>query len=354
VSTLSEQSTAHDTAKEDEAAESDTNQENSRSNNVASKKRGRPKGTTKKGILAAKREKQMALNHAALEASELKETANDTGERVPKSTYRKIIEETEKKIELEEGSISRSALLTWSKKNRKVVAAGRGNISPLIGIEAHFVDIILQLSAMCQPLSASSALSVINSLVDNCNMQKEIIHWKKKCLPDDVVDNEAEKGSEKKLAHLRKAYWKNFKKRHPELKTKWAVRFDSKREDWCNYENFKTMYNGVYAAMVQSRVAIKLEDEVMVKLDGSITSNAEEQVGRKTKYILTHPKFVFFVDEVGCNTSQKIVGNNGGQKFIVQDTQRALLRSSYNDCHFTVLGFMNGTNISLRNNVKII
>jgi hypothetical protein len=85
------------------------------------------------------------------------------------------------------------------------------------------------------------------------------------------------------------------------------------------------MYNGVYAAMVQSRVAIKLEDEVMVKLDGSITSNAEEQVGRKTKYILTHPKFVFFVDEVGCNTSQKIVGNNGGQKFIVQDTQRALL-----------------------------
>jgi len=64
--------TAHDTAKEDEAAESYTDKENSHSINVASKKRGRPKGTTKKEILAAKRKKQMALIHAALEALELK------------------------------------------------------------------------------------------------------------------------------------------------------------------------------------------------------------------------------------------------------------------------------------------
>jgi len=216
VLTLSEQPAAHDTAKEDEAEESDTDKENSRSNNDASKKHSRPKGTTKKEILAAKQKKQMTLNHAA---SELKKTANDVGERVPKGSYNKIIEET-KKIELEEGSISRSALITWLKKNRKVIAAGRGNISPLIGIEAHFVDIILQLSAMCQPLSASSALSVINSLVENCNMQKEIIEWKKKCLPDGIVVNEAEEGSEKSLARLGKAYWKKFQKQHQELKTK--------------------------------------------------------------------------------------------------------------------------------------
>ena len=99
------------------------------------------------------------------------------------------------------------------------------------------------------------------------------------------------------------------------------------------------MYAGVYAAMVSSRVAIELEEEVMVRLDGSITSNKEEQAGRKTKYLLTRPEFVLFVDEVGCNTSQKNDGNNGGQKFIIQDGQRALLRSSFGDCHFTILGF---------------
>jgi hypothetical protein len=36
--------------------------------------------------------------------------------------------------------------------------------------------------------------------------------------------------------------------------------------------------------------------------------NPEEQVGRKTKFVLTRPEFVFFVDEVGCNTSQKMMG----------------------------------------------
>jgi hypothetical protein len=49
----------------------------------------------------------------------------------------------------------------------------------------------------------------------------------------------------------------------------------------------------------------------------------------------------FFADEVGLNTSQKKDGNVGGQMYVVHQTQRALLRSSHADCHFTVLGFTN-------------
>jgi hypothetical protein len=173
--------------------------------------------------------------------------------------------------------------------------------------------------------------------VETSKLGKEVTEWKKKNLPDDD-DDEGTKNS-----YLGKSYWRNFKKRHPELKAQRAVRFDSKREDWCTYKNFEMMYAGVYAAMVSSRVAIELEEEVMVRLDGSITSNKEEQAGRKTKYLLTRPEFVLFVDEVGCNTSQKNDGNNGGQKFIIQDGQRALLRSSFGDCHFTVLGFTNAS-----------
>jgi hypothetical protein len=101
------------------------------------------------------------------------------------------------------------------------------------------------------------------------------------------------------------------------------------------------MYDHVYAAMVKSKVAIELEEEVMLRLDGTITENEEESTGRKTKYILTHPELVLFVDEVGSNTSQQSDGNIGGQKFIVYQAQRALLRSSYADCHFTILGFTN-------------
>jgi hypothetical protein len=65
------------------------------------------------------------------------------------------------------------------------------------------------------------------------------------------------------------------------------------------------MYAGVYGAKVSSRVTIELEEEVMVRLDGTITANKEEQAGRNTKYLLTRPEFVLFVDEVGCNTSKK-------------------------------------------------
>jgi hypothetical protein len=102
------------------------------------------------------------------------------------------------------------------------------------------------------------------------------------------------------------------------------------------------MYAGVYAAMVKSRVAIELEEEVMVMLDGTITSCEQEKAGRKTRYLLTRPEFSFFVDEVGCNTLQKNDGNNNSQKILVQNGQRALLWASFNDCHFTVLGFANG------------
>ena len=43
--------------------------------------------------------------------------------------------------------------------------------------------------------------------------------------------------------------------------------------------------------------------------------------GRKTKYLLTHPEMLLFVDEVGDSMSQKNDGNNGGQKFMVENTQ---------------------------------
>jgi hypothetical protein len=60
---------------------------------------------------------------------------------------------------------------------------------------------------------------------------------------------------------------------------------------------------------------------------------------KQWKHLLTHPELVFFVDEVGSHTSQWHNGNVGGQKFIIHEVQWALLRSSYANTHFTVLGF---------------
>jgi len=87
------------------------------------------------------------------------------------------------------------------------------------------------------------------------------------------------------------------------------MRFDSKPNDWCTVVNFEKMYKRTYAAMVKSSVAILLLEKQMVMLDGRITENKEESVGRETEFILTHPEYVLFIDEVGCNTLQKSDGH---------------------------------------------
>ena len=145
-----------------------------------------------------------------------------------------------------------------------------------------------------------------------------------------LPETNKEKSSDKDIsttnpAHLGKTYWWNFIKHHPEIGSKKAVHFDSNREDWCTHVNFEVMYNKVYSAMVRSGVALELPNEVWITLDGWITENEDESTGKKTRYLLTHPELVFFVDEVGSNTSQKNDGNVGGQKFVVDQNQRALL-----------------------------
>ena len=287
---------------------------------------GRPKGSTNENMRELKRIQKVALNYASNEAFRVKQGFLSQGfERIPKGTYDKIVKKVEEKFSLKEGSLNKQTLLTRVKRGN-LSATGRGLNSPMIALEAHFLDTILELAAMRQPVTTTDAVSLINSMVSTSNLSNEIVEWKKKHLPGDFESDES--------AHLGKKYWQNFKKRHPEIKQKKGVRFDANREDWCNIENFQSMYDHVYSAMVRSKVAIELEEEVMVKLDGTITDNDDESTDRKAKYILTRPELVFFVDEVGSNTSQRCDGDVGGQKFVAHEAQRALLHSSYADCHF--------------------
>jgi hypothetical protein len=42
------------------------------------------------------------------------------------------------------------------------------------------------------------------------------------------------------------------------VKAKRGIKFDSKRADWCIYQNFKMMYREVYKEMVESGIASKV------------------------------------------------------------------------------------------------
>ena len=154
---------------------------------------------------------------------------------------------------------------------------------------------------------------------------------KKKHLKESEIDEDG--------PTLGQKYWLNFMKRHPQLKSKNALRFDSLRDDWCTVSNIAQMYDQVCEAMVRSNVAIKLDDAVWLNKENNIVQSKEEAFGRQTQYYITHPDYLVFVDEVGDNTSQRNDGNAGGEKFIVDKDKRAVKKSSYQDSHFTVLGF---------------
>jgi hypothetical protein len=54
------------------------------------------------------------------------------------------------------------------------------------------------------------------------------------------------------------------------VKAKEGVKFDSKRADWCTYQNFQLMYQEVYKEMDSTGIALKLDMEVFLDKSGSI------------------------------------------------------------------------------------
>jgi hypothetical protein len=135
-------------------------------------------------------------------------------------------------------------------------------------------------------------------------------------------------------------YWQNFFRRNAGVVTsRKAVRFDSKRDDWCGLENFADMYDGVYQRLVKAGVSEKLDYAVWRDMDNNIVNTEADAYGKKTSYSLFHQEKLVFFDEVGENILQKDDGNAGGQKCVVAKDTRAQVRNSFKDNHFTILGF---------------
>lgn len=89
------------------------------------------------------------------------------------------------------------------------------------------------------------------------------------------------------------------------LKTE--IQGESNEQEFLLYrELFSNMYNCIYKNMVKAGVAIRIDQEIMYKKTGAMTSYRSKMVGRSTKYILTKPERVVLVDETGCNTNLQI------------------------------------------------
>jgi hypothetical protein len=198
---------------------------------------------------------------------------------------------------------------------------------------AYLVELIEQLQAMRVPLSSSQGLHLANSLISGTSTQQAVLDWKQKfCVPYQL------KGSK----DLGAGYWRGFKRRNPDVFSKTAVKFDSKRAEWCTYQNMDNMYNEVYEKMVTNGIATKLPEPVWRDQEGNIVETEAEAFGCKSAYHIICKDKLLFVDEVGSNTNQTKDGQIGGEKFLVIGAgSRPQQKAATKDSHFTTLGFTN-------------
>jgi hypothetical protein len=99
------------------------------------------------------------------------------------------------------------------------------------------------------------------------------MNWKKKYLKNSEIDDS--------FGSLGTRYWQNFCRRNAAvISAKKAVRFDSKRDDWCRLDNFEDMYDDVYEKSREAGIAEKLDEAVWRDKDNII-------VGTQTDAVLT-------------------------------------------------------------------
>ncbi len=98
--------------------------------------------------------------------------------------------------------------------------------------------------------------------------------------------------------------------------SKKAVKFDTKRAEWCTYPNIEEMYNEVYSHLVVSGLAVKHEEPLWRNEAGEVVSCEKDAFALQSAYELIHPEWLVFVDDVGSNTSQTKDGAIGGETYL--------------------------------------
>ena len=275
---------------------------------------------------------QIATTKAAEKFKEAKSAAERKRKLVSNGTLKNICKSMEDEYALPEGSINSESVRKRVARNN-VSGVKPQTTSPLDEVEPIIVEYCIRLANMGAALDKEQCLSLVNSSIEGTSHQEYLSEFKKKRKLDD--DESAGNG-----------WYRGFIERNSDYVVRKNGRIkDLKRHTWCTYENFERMYNSIYRQMVNSNVAKELSDEVYLDRNGNIVDDEEDSYGLPTKYIVTHPDYILFVDECGKNTNMKTSGKAGGQRFIIPKnsvTNTGCLGTT-TDIHFTVLCFTAGT-----------
>ena len=183
------------------------------------------------------------------------------------------------------------------------------------------MEFCVRLGKMGCPLTKTTVIELANDIISGTELKEEVLNCK-------------QLRKLKSIEKLGNAWYQGFLSRHEDVLTRNGSEVkDLKRRTWVKSENFQNMYENVYATMVEAGIAEELEEEI------------QHERGLPTKYALTKPEFLLFVDETGCNTNQLNDGKVGGELFIMPKNigDGAAPAGATTDLHFTVLPFISGT-----------
>lgn len=167
---------------------------------------------------------------------------------------------------------------------------------------------------------------MINSLISEQLIQKELIEWKRK------YSNNAE-GS------VGQSYWRAFVKRNSHrIKSKRGQKYELDWQNWTTYANFVNMYDQCIDQMVRAGVACKRDNAVWMDKNGKNVSDESLAFGCKATHDLIHPNWYIVGDEVGGNISIKGDGNVGGRLYLTAKGKTASRKASKADRRFTLIG----------------
>ena len=349
---------------------------------------GRPKGSTINSKRGANQRKAMAIFKAARVYKERLEQRrnNNASSRLMNGELSTIIDDAKALYNVDGNvTIHASTIRSRCKRNNLNPTIPQGTPSPMAAIEPYLIEVILQLSRMRCPINASTGLYLANSMIEGSDLAKRIIAAKRKKDANNkgrasdsqlstaaasaatATDSSTTAAStsivaaneenhecatlttttafgEHSTPALGSGYWSGFMRRHRHIiRSKRSVKFESKRAEWCTFENFSEMYDHIYEAMVLHGIASKVDTKVLLNKEGSIVEEPTEAFGLPTQYLLQRPDKLIFVDEVGSNTSTTKDGHVGGEKFLCEANGRPQIKAATKDSHFTVLGFTSAT-----------
>ena len=289
---------------------------------------GRPKGSTKAKKKNDKETESKCTDSIVMEYSRRYNAAQSVGGKVEYGYLERLIDEKKKEFGI---NISISSRNIRHRTHRGLQTAHHGAKSPLEEVEVALVEICIQMGKICQPLSCTEAITLMNDMIENTNTKQKLIEFQQS---RKLGAYGFEKG------RVTKGWWKGFLRRNEnKLVTKRGEKFALNRHDWTTLPNIKQMYDVIYDEMVDSCVAVSLQHPIFTDINGIPEDHETKRFGLAQPIKITKPEWILFADESGFNTSQKRDGHVGGQRFVVERGTTPQTMASTTDHKFTLLPF---------------